>query len=81
MNNYNNPLLLADTLKRNYRQALKLRYKLQHNPAAISGVHNPKLDKKGNAKLRATSLQTAKDNKITKEQLTSRCLEITRLLV
>lgn len=78
MNRYKDPALLADKLKRNSRRVLKLRYKLQHNPDAVRGVYNPKLDKKGNAKLRTTLLQAAKESKMTKEELSSRCLAITR---
>lgn len=78
MNKYKDPLLTTDQLKRNSRRVLKLRYKLQRNPDAVRGLHNPKLDKKGNAKLRATFLQAARESNMTKDELSQRCLAITR---
>lgn len=78
MNKYKDPAVRADELKRNARRVLKWRYKLYRNPEAVRGMYDPNLDEKGNAKRRVTLVQSAKESKMTKEQLNQGCLSITR---
>ena len=73
-----NLVLQVDELKRNQRRIYKQRYKLQKNDSAVIGMHSPSLNKEGNKKYRATLLQASRANKITKDQLKSLCLSVTK---